>query len=142
MPHPLAPIDAEAALASDLATITGIECAPVPIPEDLGEASMPFASVEQVGGRRTSLVVDSFTFSVGCYGLTPGAAVDAARRIAAAVEFLDSGLFTGSAQWLRTAVATEPYADPDPRHPTLARRSLRVEADARAVQADISSILP
>lgn len=140
MPRPLIPIDAEVALARDIETITGITTAPTPIPEDLG-AELPFVEVMGTGGRRTSLTVDEFTFSIGCYGMRPGAALDVARRAAAAVEFLDTGLFHSKAQWLRTSIDVQPYADPDPRHADIPRYSFTCTAEARAVAGGVSESL-
>lgn len=127
----LVPIDAALALSRDISTLTGATSAPYPLPEDLGD-TLPFVAVQGIGGRRLSLVVDSFSFDVGCYAIRDGAAQDVASRVAGAVTLLATGVCPGSTQWLRASIDAEPYCDPDPRHPTLARWTLSVSCDVRA----------
>lgn len=118
MPNFLVPRDVAADLAATF-TEYGLNAAPLPVPETLGE-TLPLAVIEPLGGMRTSLTIDETPVTIGVYAANEA---EAQRAAALAVGILDA-LQYSAIIWYRCDITTLPYNDPDPRHPTLPRWSL------------------
>lgn len=131
----IAPLDVEDVLQQDLntmATRCGLSCgiSGTPIPQDLGK-TLPYAVIYNVGGLRTSKVVDTHAVSIDVYAKRWDLAMAAANKIAGIVEELENvdGL---SQDYLRTAVTALPYNNPDPDHADIPRVSFTADVVLRA----------
>ena len=131
----IAPNDVEDVLQQDLSTLAassgfsfGISGSPVP--SNLG-TSLPWVVVYNVGGFRTSKVVDTHAVSIDVYADRWDLAMDAANKMVGLVESLEDS--TGlSIDYHRSAVTALPYNNPDPRHEDIPRVSFTADVVLRA----------
>lgn len=123
-------IDIEGALASMLAA-DGYDAGAPPVPADLSAGRV---QVTRTGGTRSDFVIDEHSIDFDCYGSTDAAAMglaDALTAWACELPGRDVGVPCYQAD-----IVTLPYSNPDPRHPTLARATLKARILTRVSHTD------
>lgn len=126
-----APIDAEAALARDLAALCGFEVAANP-PADI-DGGAPVAHVVQVGCAPVTAVSWEHDLSIDVWaGSYPdyGPATGAARRLAGMVATLQVREAPSGVAW-KSPTVTSLYPNPDPNHAGVPRVTVACNAACR-----------
>ena len=131
----IAPHDVEDVLQQDLSTLAAASglsygISGTPVPSNLGN-TLPYVVIYNVGGFRTSRVVDTHAVSIDVYAKRWDLAMDAACKMAGLVENLEDS--TGlSLDYHRTAITALPYNNPDPDHADIPRVSFTADVVLRA----------
>ena len=118
-------IDIEDALRLALADAEVDASAP-PIPADLG-STLPWICIERTGGADAGDVLDAHAVDLDVYADSEAAAIAEAGEICGWVRDLAGRELEGGVPCYRAAVTALPYLNPDPRHPTLARYTVKVQ---------------
>ncbi|MBR2838985.1 MAG: hypothetical protein IKE55_09395 [Kiritimatiellae bacterium] len=121
-------IDIEAALVEALGA-AGVGASAPPVPATLG-AALPWAHVTRTGGSEAAYVQDVHRVDIDVYGSTEAAAAQAAGRLCGLVRSL-AGSALGGVPCYSASIETLPYSNPDPRHPTLPRVTLKAQITTR-----------
>lgn len=124
------PIDAEAALAEDIAEYWQHPAYPTPLPDDFAD-DLPCALVTEVGGHGETMVTDEHDLSIDVYAGTYAEAMDEARKVAAIVASIWHAAPSSGRQWLTSGINAMPYANPDPSNFSVPRVSITVIATIR-----------
>lgn len=98
------------------------------LPATLG-AALPHVHVERTGGFTEQLVIESNQVDFDVYADDMADAMDEAHALCGWVRSL-SGQDVGTPCY-GSEVTTLPYANPDPRHPTLARATFKANIETR-----------
>jgi len=130
-----APLDVEDVLQRDLNTLAtrcGLSCgiSGTPVPNNLGN-TLPYAVIYNVGGFRSSKVVDTHAVSIDVYAKRWDLAMTTACKVAGMVEGLvdTDGL---SHDYHNTAITALPYNNPDPDHADIPRVSFTADVVLRS----------
>lgn len=121
-------IDIEDAVRSAIASPSLGASAP-PVPPDLGEV-LPWVHVTRTGGSEAGPVLDAHLLDLDVYHAAEASAMETAGALCGAVRDL-AGRELGGVPCYRASVTTLPYNNPDPRHPTLARCTLKIQVLTR-----------
>lgn len=120
------PIDVEDAARADLADMLAeARCFAPPAPDDLAAGDV---MVTSLGGPPLTEVVHEYDLSVDVWGATEAEAAMLAAAAAGAIGALP--LLGAHAAW-KTARASAPYINPDPKRPTLPRYTFAATVAAR-----------
>lgn len=96
------------------------------IPASLG-SDLPHVHVVRTGGYESDLVLESNNLDFDVYAEDDAEAMEAAASLCGWVRDLEGGYsYTAS-------IVTLPYANPDPRHPDIARATFKAQILTRTV---------
>ena len=118
-----ATLDIETALYNRL-TADGYSASAHAIPATLG-TSLPHIHVTRTGGINTSMVIDVHQVDFDVYAADQADAMTVACSLCDWVRDL-AGTDIGTPCY-ESEVATLPYGNPDPRHPTLGRATIKAQ---------------
>lgn len=118
-----ASLDIETAIY-DLLSTDGYSASAHAIPATLGD-NFPHIHVTRTGGSNTSLVIDVHQVDFDVYAIDQAEAMAAACDLCGWVREL-VGEDIGAVCY-RSEVTTLPYGNPDPRHPTIGRATLKAQ---------------
>lgn len=118
-------IDIETALYDEL-TEAGISASAHVIPATLGR-SLPHVHVVRTGGYESDKVVETNQVDFDVYASDAADAMEEATDLCAWVRDLEGGFC------YRAVITTLPYANPDPRHPTIARATFKAQIVTRTI---------
>lgn len=96
------------------------------IPESLGKA-LPHVHVVRTGGYETDMVIESNQVDFDVYASDQAEAMEEASALCGWIRSLAGSEFYVS------KITTLPYTNPDPRHPTLARVTIKAQILTRTV---------
>lgn len=130
------PIDAEAALAADLAELWGHSVYPTPLPDSYASA-LPCALVTSVGGGNPDMVVYEHAVSVDVYADSWAEADAEARNLAGILAALPTVEPQSGRQWRTAELNSAPYPNPDPNNRRTPRSSFAAIVRARGEIIDI-----
>ena len=119
-------IDIEDAVASALLA-AGFDAGAPPVPKDLSAGRV---QVTRTGGERHAMVIDDHRVDLDCWAESDAAAMELADLLTDAVYALEGTDLLGVPCY-SSAVTTLPYGNPDPRHPTLCRATLKARVTTR-----------
>lgn len=120
-------IDIETALYNALAS-DGFSASAHALPASLG-ADLPHIHVERTGGTRSDIVIDTHFVDFDVYASDEAAAMEHASNMCGWVMNLVGealGTYCYGAN-----ITTLPYNNPDPRHPNVARATLKTQLITR-----------
>ena len=121
-------IDIETALY-DLLTAAGYSASAHMIPASLGR-HLPHVHVARTGGTNESIVLDTNYIDLDVYARTQMDAMQEATALTGWIREL-RGESIGDVPCYTSEVTTLPYHNPDPRHPTLGRVTVKARISNR-----------
>lgn len=124
-------LDIETALYNAL-TDEGHSASAHKLPASLGD-TLPHIHVTRTGGSNASLVVDSHNVDFDVYAEDDADAMEIASNMCAWIRSLAGS--TSNPPCYVSEVTTLPYKNPDPRHPTLARATVKALITTRTIEA-------
>ena len=101
------------------------------IPASLGE-TLPHIHVTRTGGSNSDLVIDSHYVDFDVYAEDDADAMETASNMCAWIRSLEGS--TSNPPCYASEVITLPYKNPDPRHPTLARVTVKAQITTRTLE--------
>lgn len=104
---------------------SGLDASTSDLPRSFADA-LPHVHAVTTGGAPASFVQEWRHLDLDVYAADYAASNEAAGRVAGVIRELGGSVASGTAVY-RAVVAVPPYDNPDPRHPTVARTTVKAQ---------------